>query len=130
MNAAYKHLDSKLRIADLTVGQWIGVIVGVASGIAWGMYISPFGPTITLTSAMYLAALPIGAALCASATDFDPWLTLRSALAWRRRDGRFVPGPGDSASGYVVAHEAATTNGVAAPERLVELDLGSLWEAR
>lgn len=128
MNAAYKHLDSKLRIAELTIGQWVGVIVGLASGIAWGVYVSPFGATVTLTSAMYLAALPIGAALCASATDFDPWLTLRSALSWRRLDGRFLPGPGSRASGYVVAPDPGAAEDAARLQRPADIDLGSLWE--
>jgi hypothetical protein len=128
MNVAYKHLDSKLRIADLTIGQWIGVIAGAALGVTWGLYVSPFGPTLTLTSAIYLAGLPIGAALCASITDFDPWLMLRSAVAWRRRDARFTPGAGASAAGYSVAQDAEVAANRAASGAVAQLDPGSLWE--
>ena len=105
MNVSYKHLDSKLRIADLTIGQWLSVAVGVMLASIWGLYISPFGATITLTSAMYLAALPCGAAFLAGATEIDPFLLIRSAIAWRRLRGHFAPGAGGSARGYVVRGE-------------------------
>jgi hypothetical protein len=129
VNVAYKHLDSKLRIGELTVLAWIGVILGVACGIAWGVYISPFGPTLTLTLGIYVAALPIGAAVLASVTEFDPWLIVRSAVAWRRLEGRFVPGGGDCARGYLVVEGSDSRTGHSAPRRVHELDLGSLWGA-
>jgi hypothetical protein len=126
MNIAYKHLDAKLRIAELSIGQWIGAIVGAVVGICWGVYVSPFGPTVTLTSAIYLAALPAGAAFLANAGEFSLWLLIRSALAWRRREGRFLPGPGASAHGYVVTAAAGGVGG-AASRAPVDLDLATLW---
>ncbi|HEY1853997.1 MAG TPA: hypothetical protein VGG40_05360 [Solirubrobacterales bacterium] len=128
MNVSYKHLDTKLRIAELTVGQWLAVLIGVALGIVWGLYVSPFGPTITLTVAIYLAALPCGAALLASATEVDPFVLIRSAIAWRRLRGHFAPGPGRSASGYVVKGEARA-DGLHGPSRYgADPDLPFLWE--
>jgi hypothetical protein len=105
MNVSYKHLDSKLRIADLTIGQWLAVLAGVALAIVWGLYVSPFGATITMTSAIYLGAIPIGAAFLANVTEIDPLLLIRSAIAWRRLRGHFAPGSGDEARGYVVREE-------------------------
>jgi hypothetical protein len=125
MNTAYKHLDSKLRIAELTLAQWIGVLAGLAAGIVWGNYLSPLGSSLTLISSVYIAALPAAAALFARLTDFDPMLVIRSALAWRRLEGRFVPGPGDSASGYIVTEQLDPG---ASPDREAELDLAALWE--
>jgi hypothetical protein len=128
MNTAYKHLDSKLRIAELTIGQWLGVLLGLGLAIAWGVYISPFGSTLTLTSSVYVGALPVGAVLLGSSTELDPVLLVRSAIAWRRADGRFVPGPGHSASGYVVTgdshREAARRHRQASPPP----PLAALWE--
>jgi hypothetical protein len=127
MNTAYKHLDSKLRIADLTLGQWVGIIVGVGVGVVWGLYLSPLGTYLTLATAVYLGAIPAAAALLASMSEFHLWLLLRSAFPWRRLDGRFVSGPGSSARGYVVSEDAdgRDTRSGSGPVR--ELDPAALW---
>jgi hypothetical protein len=132
MHSAYKHLDSKLRIAELSVGQWLVVALGVGLGIVWGYYVSPFGPTLTLTSAVYIAALPSAAALFSTLTEFDLVLTVRSALWWRRLEGQFVAGPGRSARGYTVLEDPHAGGNHGPPsdgDELEELDLMSLWEA-
>jgi hypothetical protein len=127
MNSAYKHLDSKLRIAELSVGQWLTVLAGIGLAVGWGYYLSPFGTSVTLASAIYIAALPAAAALFSSLTEFDVVRLVRSAIAWRRRDDRFIPGPGGSARGYFVHADAAAQNG--SVERTeVEFDLATLWE--
>jgi hypothetical protein len=129
MNVAYKHLDSKLRIAELTVGQWIGVFFGMGIGVLWGVVVSPFGDYVTLISAIYLGALPAGAAVLAGYTEFDLWLLVRSAVRWRRLDGRFAPGSGGGARGYVLREEDDDERGRGDPRpRPRELDLQSLWE--
>jgi hypothetical protein len=129
MNVAYKHLDSKLRIAELTVVQWVGVLLGVGIAALWGFLLSPFGDYLTLISAIYLGALPSGAALLAGFTEFDLWLLVRSAVRWRRLEGRFAPGPGGGTRGYVLREEDDDGGGTAqARPRPRELDLQSLWE--
>ncbi len=127
MNTAYKHLDSKLRIAELTVWQWLGVLIGLGIGVVWGFYVSPFGSTVTLVTSIYAVALPAAAALFASRTDFDLWLLLRSAIAWRRRQGRLAPGGGSSARGYTVSREETEASSSGREPRLDELDLSALW---
>jgi hypothetical protein len=128
VNVAYKHLDSRLRIAELSIPQWIAVLAGVGVAVIWGMYVSPFGSSLTLVSAIYVGALPAGAAILASATEFDLWLLLRSALAWRRADGRYARGAGDGACGYAL-HENAEELALRQRRRdAVELDLDSLWK--
>jgi hypothetical protein len=117
LNVAYKHLESRLRIAELTVGQWAGVFVGVMTGLIWASYLSPFGTYLTLISAVYLAGMPVVAAFLASFTEFDLWLHLRALLNYRRSVGRFVPGPGDTVTGYVVEPDEA--------EDLDDLDLNT-----
>jgi hypothetical protein len=126
VNTAYKHLDSKLRIAELTLGQWVGVIAGLAIAIVWGVYLSPLGSTLTTVTAVYIAALPAAAALFARLTEFNPCLVIRSAITWRRLEGRFIAGPGESVNGDVVTEEPIA----AATQRadIGELDLASLWE--
>jgi hypothetical protein len=128
MNVAYKHLDSKLRIMELTIGQWLGVLAGVGLAILWAYELSPFGPQLTLISAIYIGALPAGAVLFANFTEFDLWLLVRSAAAWRRLEGRFAPGPSDSVRGYVLLEPADDRDARAEQRRAIEVDLASLWE--
>ena len=127
MNVAYKHLDARLRIADLTVGQWGGVLAGAIVALSWWQWLSPFGTYITLFSAIYIGSLPAGAALFAGYTEFDLVLFLRSLIRWRREPGRYIAGPGEAARGYVVIEDA---DGADAPRRqLQEIDLARLWDS-
>lgn len=127
MNVAYKHLDAKLRIGDLTLVQWLGVMAGVMIAVAWGAYLSPFGTTPTVVSAVYIGSLPIGAALLSGTTEFDLWLVIRSALAWHRLEGRYMRGPGDRARGYLL-HEDTEELERRRRSDAAELDLETLWE--
>jgi hypothetical protein len=128
MNLAYKHLDSRLRIAELSIPQWIAVLGGVGIAVVWWMYLSPLGPSLTLVSAIYLGALPAGAAILASSTEFDLWLLARSALAWRRADGRYARGAGERAQGYAVHEDEAALALQQRRQDAIELDLESLWK--
>ena len=123
MNPAYKHLDAKLRIAELTLGQWAGVILGALVGLFFGLYLSPFGPIPSLILAIYLGGLPAGAVFVASFSEFDLWLLVRAAWQWRRRDGRYIAGPGQRTEGYRI-FEATTELPVS---RMDDLDLAVLW---
>src|SRR5690242_18615755 len=104
-NLAYKHLESKLKIGELTVLQWTGLFAGVMAALGWGMYLSPFGTYLTLISAVYVAGVPAAAAFLASVTEFDLWLHLRAMAAWQRAGGRFQPGGGSTAPGYRLTSE-------------------------
>jgi hypothetical protein len=125
MNVAYKHLDAKLRIAELTIGQWVGVALGLCIGLGWGFFLSPFGTYLTLFSAIYLAAIPCGGVLGSALYEIDLFLVVRSALRWRRLDGRFVAGAGTTASGYRVL--PAPVDPAAQRGAPPELELEDLW---
>jgi hypothetical protein len=126
MNSAYKHLDSKLHIGDLTIGQWCGLFAGAITALVYGMYLSPFGHMLTLVSAIYLGGIPIAAVFLASLSEFDFWLLLRSASRWHRHDARFVPGPGAESPGYRLT-EAPDDARRAERDRVAELDPTTLW---
>lgn len=128
MNVAYKHLEAKLRVAELTLSQWLGVCLGVCLAIAWG-YISPLGSYLTLLSAIYLGAVPAGAAFLASVSELDLWLLVRSALRWRRLEGRFLPGPGAPSPGYVLIEPDEERAYEQRRRQVPDLDLGSLWKS-
>ncbi len=126
MNSAYKHLDSKLKIAELTLGQWFGVMVGVAVAIVWGFYLSPLGTYLTIGTAVYMGAVPAGLALMSTFYEVDVAIVARSAITWLRLDGQFLPGPGTGATGYVVRAERSEEDAAAS---LSTLDLAALWES-
>lgn len=124
MNPAPAHLESKLRFLDFTVGQIAALFVGVLVGIVWAKFLCPFDGMWAAMSGVYIAALPCMPVFFASQTDFDLWLLVRGALHWRRLEGRFVPGSGQTCSGYVTGERDAD-----AGDALVrELDLRALWE--
>jgi hypothetical protein len=126
MNVSYKHLDSKLRISELTIAQWVAVFVAVIGAILYGRFLSPFGPAVTFATAVYMAGLPVAAVIAANASDFDLWLFVRSAIGWRRLDARYLPGPGAATCGYRLT-EPFDESLRAERERVSQLDLASLW---
>ncbi|MDW5598839.1 hypothetical protein VSS74_31060 [Conexibacter stalactiti] len=128
MNIAYKHLDAKLRIAELSVGQWIAALTGLGLGIVWGVYLSPLPPTPTLVSAIYFGTLPAIISVLSNLTSVSPAVLARSALGWRRRDGRFTPGPGDGVHGYRVVERRAPERDRGELGLADAADLSKLWE--
>jgi len=126
MNLAYKHLESKLKIAELTILQWGGLLIGVMAGLMWGMYLSPFGAYLTLFSAIYLAGVPAAAAFLANISSFDLWLHVKALVRHRRSPGRFVPGPGAAARGYCVTPDIGGTPADEAASKT--LDISELWQ--
>ena len=129
MNVAYKHLDSKLRIAELTLGQWAGVVVGLLIAVVFAFQLHPFGTSLTLITAVYLGGLPVCAAFMASLSDFDLWLLVRSCVRWRRADGRYRPGAGAVTHGYRLS-ESMNELLRAERARSAQLDLRALWDER
>lgn len=123
MNAAFKHLEAKLRIGELSVGQWAGVIAGVVFALLFAQYLSPIGGTAGLVLAVYLGAIPAAAAFFASLSDFDLWGMLAAALRRQRRPGEYLPGGGSIARGYTVLAEQARHRAGTEP-----IDLDGLWD--
>lgn len=126
MNPAPAHLESKLRFFwDLSVIQIAVAFVGIMLGFVWAKYLSPFSGMGAALSGAYVAALLVLPVFVASQTDFDlPGLAM-GALRWRRREGRYVPGAGGQASGYLLL---AGTDNLNAHGGVGGLDLDYLWE--
>lgn len=127
MHTAPAHLESKLRFWDFTVGQIAAAFVGIMLGFIWARFISPLHGMLGAMSGAYIAALPVIPVFVASQTEFDLAGLVASALRWRRLEGRYVPGPGESANGYVLSTERADIDPVGGVGGL-ELDLQALWE--
>ena len=124
MNAAYRHLEAKTRIAELTLGQWAGILAGVLVAVVFALVLKPFSGYVNLALGIYIAGLPAAAVFLASISEVDFWLIGRSALRFHRADGRYLPGGGREARGYTI-RTAADPRGAAGA-----LDLGSLWDGR
>jgi hypothetical protein len=125
MNVAYKHLQSKLRWRELTIGQWAAVAVGGLLAGVWGLYVSPLPPYLSLFSAVYIGGVPVMAVFVAAQVDFDLWRHVRWAISWRRESGVYAPGPGMNAHGYVVL---AATETALRRHSAAALDLEALWD--
>jgi hypothetical protein len=129
MNTAYKHLEAKLRIGEFSIGQWLALFVGVMTALIWGMYLSPFGTQITIFTACYIGGLPAAAIFLATMSEIDIVLLVRSAIRWRREEGRYLAGAGDQAHGYALASETVDERRLHTGQELAELDLDALWES-
>ena len=125
MHTAPAHLESKLRFWDFTVAQIAAAFAGIMLGFIWARFISPLHGMLGAMSGAYIAALPVIPVFVASQTEFDLAGLIASALRWRRLEGRYVPGPGQSANGYVLSVERADIDSTGDG---LELDLQALWE--
>jgi hypothetical protein len=128
VNAAYKHLDAKLRIVSLTLAQWCAVVCGFALAVGWGEYIHPLSGTLNTVTAVYLGGIPVLVAWAASEGEVSLGLHLRALVRWRRGGDRYVPGPSQHVHGYVVA--ATVTQGLTGrSDRVLDnLDPAMLWD--
>jgi hypothetical protein len=130
MNSAYKHLEAKLRVGEFTLGQWLGLFFGAITALTWGFYVSPFGTSLTLFSACYVGGLPAAAIFLAAMSEVDVVLIARSAVRWKREEGRYLAGPGPASNGYVVRDDVTAGRAHSdAGGQLADLDLQALWES-
>ena len=124
MNAAYRHLEAKTRIGELTLGQWAGILLGVLVAVAFAVVLKPFSGYVNLAVGIYIGGLPAAAVFLASISEVDVWLSARSALRFHRADGRYLPGGGQRARGYTIRSAADTRSAAGV------LDLGALWDGQ
>ena len=106
MNPAPAHLESKLRFFwDLSVLQIAAATVGIMLGFTWAKF-GPFGGMTAALSGTYIAAMLVIPVFVASQTDFDLAGLMIGAVRWRRLDGRYVPGSGADAHGYLLVMDS------------------------
>jgi hypothetical protein len=127
LRAAPAHLESRLRFWDFTVGQIAAAFVGIMLGVVWAKFVSPFHGIWAAMSGAYIAALPVIPVFVASQTEFDLWGLVMGVARWRRLEGRYLPGAGETASGYVLLGEHDQRGPTESGESL-ELELQTLWE--
>jgi len=127
MRAAPAHLESKLRFWDLSVGQIAAAFVGIMLGVAWAKFICPLHGMWGAMSGAYIAALPVVPVFVASQTELDLGGLLVGAIRWRRLEGRYLPGAGETPQGYLLWDEHTDIGPGDGAEEL-ELELQALWD--
>ena len=126
-NPTYKHLEAKLRLGSLSIGQWAQIGVAGAAAAVFGVYVSPLPTGATVFVSIVAAGMPVAASYGAMGLEFS--VGDFGAAAWRywRRPRRYVAGAGELSRGYVVlAEQNASTPD--APEPRVS-DREALWDA-
>jgi len=127
MRSAPAHLEAKLRFWDLSVGQIAAAFAGIMLGVAWAKFLSPLHGMWGAMSGAYIAALPVVPVFVASQTELDLGGLLVGAIRWRRLEGRYLPGAGETAQGYLLWDDHA--DGEPGEEaEVLELELRALWD--
>jgi hypothetical protein len=102
-NETYKHLEDPLRLSGLTIGQYAAMAGTTLVAIVFGLYISPLPTGVTMGLSLFLAGLPIAISYAVSGFDVSVADTIAALYRWAREDKHFLPGAGDTPTGYVVA---------------------------
>lgn len=102
----YKHLEARLRLGAFSLGQWAQITTAGAAAAVFGVYLSPFPTSVTVFASLVGAGLPVAVSYGAMGLEFS--VVQFGCAAWRywRAPRRYLPGPGESASGYVVEPDA------------------------
>jgi hypothetical protein len=86
LHPTYKHLEDRIRLAGLTLGQWAQLFVCALAG--WGLAQAlPLPGTWSLSLAMTICGLPAAAAIAFMQADFDVrrWLLDAAGFPAARR---------------------------------------------
>jgi hypothetical protein len=102
-NETYKHLEDPLRLSGLTIGQYAAMAGTTLVAIVFGLYISPLPTGVTMGLSLFLAGLPIAISYAVSGFDVSVADTIAALYRWAREDKHFLPGAGETPTGYVVA---------------------------
>ena len=127
MRTAPAHLESKLRFWDLSIGQIATAFAGIMLGVAWAKFLSPLPGMWGAMSGAYIAALPVIPVFVASQTELDLGGLVVGAVRWRRLEGRYLPGAGETAHGYLLIEEHGDT-GLRDDPEVLQPWLGALWD--
>jgi len=127
VRAAPAHLESKLRFWELSVGQIAAAFAGIMLGVAWAKFLSPLPGMWGAMSGAYIAALPVIPVFVASQTDLDLGGLVVGAFRWRRLEGRYLPGAGETAHGYPLIDERSDT-ALCDDAEVLQPWLAALWD--
>jgi hypothetical protein len=101
----YKHLEAKLRLGSLSLGQWVQVTAAGAAAAVFGVYVSPLPTTATIFVSIVGAGMPVALSYGAMGLEFSVAAFAVAGWHYWRRPRHYLPGPGTCAAGYVVVDE-------------------------
>jgi hypothetical protein len=112
-NPTYKHLEAKLRLGSLSLGQWLQIGVAGAAAAVFGVYVSPLPTGATMFVSIVAAGMPVAVSYGAMGLEFSVGDFMAAAWRYWRSPRRYVAGAGQMSSGYLVRCEqsAATSDG-------------------
>jgi hypothetical protein len=127
----YKHLEARLRLGSFSLGQWTQIVAASVFAAVFGVYASPLPTSLTIFVSIVGAGLPIALSYGAMGLEFSVGQFAAAAWSYWRDPRRFLPGPGESARGYVVhpepIHEdSPSTRSPRGPESAAEGE--ALWD--
>ena len=82
VHPTYKHLEDRIRLGGLTVGQWSQLLVCGRAAYALSTLV-PLPGSWSLTVAVTICGLPAAGAVAFMNTDFDVVQGVRAAVRWR-----------------------------------------------
>jgi hypothetical protein len=119
----YKHLEARLRLGAFSLGQWAQITAAAIAATLFGGYLSPFPTQVTIFVAIVGAGLPVAVSYGAMGLQFSVAQFTRAAWRHWRAPRRYLAGPGQPTTGYVVVSEPerdiAPTAGAAMAEELL-----------
>jgi hypothetical protein len=106
-NETYKHLEDPLRLNGLTIGQYVALCGTALVAVVFALYVSPLPPGVTMGVSLFVAGLPISLSYAVSGFDVAVSDTIGALYRWARQDKHYLPGAGETLTGYVVARAGA-----------------------
>ena len=122
----YKHLEARLRLGAFSLGQWAQITTAGVAAAVFAVYLSPFPTSVTIFVSIVAAGMPVALSYGAMGLEFS--VGEFAAAAWRYwyEPRRYLPGPGQSAVGYLV--HATDPVSSALPPRTPEPSEEVLWD--
>jgi hypothetical protein len=100
-NPTYKQLEASLRIGALTLAQWAQVLVAGVVALVFAVYVSPLPIGATIFVSVVLAGAPVALSCGAMAQEWSVIDAMRAQWAWFTSPRKYLPGPGQKATGYM-----------------------------
>jgi hypothetical protein len=103
----YKHLEARLRLGAFSLHQWAQITIAGVAAALFGGYLSPFPTQVTVFVSIVGAGLPVAVSYGAMGLEFSVAQFARAGWRYWRQPHRFLAGPGEPTTGYVVLADHA-----------------------
>src|SRR5439155_2085621 len=128
VSPTYKHLDAKMRLGGLQLGQWAQLAAALGAAALFGIYLSPLPPGPTVAVSVFVAGLPVAVSFAAMGLEFSVGSFGRAVWRWWRAPRRYIAGGGTAANGYAVTTVMEIRAGKPAMAASASGQLAELWD--